>query len=146
MEYFSLANEHGDDLIPGTAEYINYARGAIGGSDFVMEAIRLALEGNKDTGPSVEHGGYFGVTLLKLGKYGADLVSNRMLNESTDMYFDSADPSYDSEHRALTIEGTATRQSTPQYALDTILTAAKIARELEELSVSFQSLDKEVKQ
>ncbi len=84
---------------------------------------------------TIDDDGYFGVTFLDLGSYGAYLMNNRVVNtvDVSNLHFDDAAASYNEEKRALTIEGDASTISTPRFAVESLSSYAKIARDFDEL-------------
>lgn len=138
MKSFSLENEHGDDLIPGTEEYSEYVRGATSMNDLVEDAAIIALTDRYVNTPAIEKDGYYGISILHLGSHAARLVENRTLNDFVGLYFDTADSYYDGDKRALTVEGVT---KSPDFAIDCLLRAAEVARENEALVTSIRPID-----
>lgn len=90
---------------------------------------------------SIDDSGYFGVTFLEMGSYGAHLMSNRVLNtvNVSHLHFDDATTHYFPERQALTIEGDARTISTPHFAVESLTAYARIARDMDELAQPFAS-------
>lgn len=86
---------------------------------------------------SISDEGFFGVSFLDMGAYGAYLMNNRVVlsqDRHIKLHFDEADASYEADKKALTIEGSAGSLSTSDFALDALTAYAKIAREMDELA------------
>ena len=85
--------------------------------------------------------GYFGVTFLNMGSYGAHLMENRVINtvDVSNLHFDDASATYDSNRMTLTIEGDASTISTPRFAVESLQAYARIARDMDDLAKPFAS-------
>lgn len=90
---------------------------------------------------SIDDDGYFGVTFLDMGTYGAHLMDNRVVNtiDVSNLHFDDAVAYYHADKRALSIEGDASTISTPGFALKSLEGYARIAREMDELAKPWAS-------
>lgn len=89
----------------------------------------------------IQDEGYFGVTFLNIGDYGADLMENRVLRtvDVSHLHFDDAITDYHADKQALTIEGDASTISTPRFAVESLQEYARIARDMDDLVNSHAS-------
>lgn len=90
---------------------------------------------------SIKDDGYFGITQLDIGTYGAHLMINRVVNtvDVSNLHFDDASAVYDHDRRALTVEGDASTISNPRFAVHALEAYARIARDMDELAAPFAS-------
>jgi hypothetical protein len=91
---------------------------------------------------SVHEDDYFGVTHLNMGSYAAHLIVHRLVESRSNgshLYFDEAQAMYDTSRRALTIEGNAGSLSTPGFAINSLESYARIAREMDALVQPYAS-------
>jgi hypothetical protein len=90
---------------------------------------------------SIHDDGYFGITFLDVGSYGAHLLENRVINtvDTSHLHFDDAKIHYYADKQAVSIEGDASSISTPKFAIQSLEAYAKIAREMDHLAQPFAS-------
>lgn len=85
---------------------------------------------------SIDDDGYFGISHLAMGSYGAQLMNNSVMSSQQrgiTFYFEEAGTQYQPDKRALTIEGNAGTHSTSTFALHALESYANVAREMDEL-------------
>lgn len=86
--------------------------------------------------------GYFGISLLNIGSYGAHLMNNTIKGgeqRNNHLYFTDVHSEYFGKERALTIEGVATGIATPSFAIASLEAYGRIARDMDELAKPFAS-------
>ena len=91
---------------------------------------------------SITDEGYFGLSLLDMGSYGANLLTHSWLETSDNPRFKETSSYYDEDEKALTVEGILVNDTVCSAAMNSLVTMAKLARQHDKLAQPFSSLDK----